>query len=125
MNKKLQRKILELIKIHNQNPQTGELWTGMEEKIFTVLGKNYQSSEIKHNLSLLEDEGKIKLNCCDKFGTKYHGSVRLTPSGYREFAPWYIKFWRFFKGDFVKILSIIATILAIVATILSIIALTK
>ena len=121
MNKKLQKEILDIIKLHNTNPQTGERWIGMEEKVFTVLEKEYQPAEIRHNLSLLLDSGKINMNFKDQFGTTLTGSARLTMLGYQEFDPWYKKLWIFFKDDFAKILSIIATILSIIAIVVSLV----
>ncbi len=45
--------------------------------------------------------------------------IWLTAKGYKEFDPWYKKFWDFINNDFAKLLSLISIILSIIATYLS------
>jgi len=48
-----------------------------------------------------------------------HNYYSLTEKGYKEFDPWYKKFWNFINDDFAKLLSLVSLILSIIATFVS------
>lgn len=73
------------------------------------------SNKVLHQLSLLENDGLIKKE------TTQSMFFSLYSKGYAEFDPIYKKAWKFFKDDFAKILSVVATILSIIAMVISLV----
>ena len=69
---------------------------------------------VEHAINVLTGE-----NLIDNKGGDYSHLIWLTAEGYKEFEPWYKKFWNFINNDFAKLLSLIAIILSIIATAVS------
>lgn len=122
ITKKLQKEILTLIKNSNENPEKGIEYDLIKDDLLTLVGKYYMENIIQH-LKLLREEKKIEVS--NKFlsnsfyGQHNPGWARLTSKGYKEFDPWYKKFWNFFTNDMAKILSIIATIISIISMVIA------
>jgi|SRR3989344_2050484 len=100
-----------------------EIATFVVQTIKTKDPINWESIKDKTRqvLIAMKDYGLIeeRINSEDRRNPIYW--YRLSANGYKEFDPWYKKFWRFLNDDFAKLLSLIAIILSIIATIISII----
>ena len=81
----------------------------------SIKDKTYQVLLVMKDHDLVEE----RINSEDRRNPIFW--YRLSANGYKEFDPWYKKFWCFLNDDFAKLLSLIAIILSITATVISII----
>lgn len=115
----MQKEILVIVKGLNEDSRKGINYEGTFNEIIQELVGKYFHEKVLQNIRLLLDEDKIDRAKGLVLDLNGSGWVRITSKGYQVFDPWYKKFWNFFKNDFTKILSVIATILSIIATYIS------
>ena len=136
MDKKLRKKILEVLKEYDHVVYLSSVTDDL------IKCHNYVQSEqlkrkVRDYLRVLGESGYVLIResqqndkdempidhtiqiTSDSFRSRTVSTYCLTEKGYMEFDPWYKKAWRFFTNDFAKILSLIATILSITATYIS------
>lgn len=124
MEPKLRKDILRIIKDNDYAMELNRLNKILVEKYGherVIEGQiDILSSRVHNYLKILTESGLIISQPGQEGGTqRFSTFYSLTEKGYKEFDPWYKKFWNFINEDFAKLLSLVSLILSIFATFVS------
>ena len=127
MDKKLQKIILEIIKVNNGQAERRHIFNKTTRQYWKKEPSPETNVIIKHQLDLLEKRDKIirdeiKITREDGLGDTIY---ILTPSGHQEFDSFLEKSWRFILYDRHNVFVILFLLIGVIALVISFFALYK